>query len=153
LRGLGPDQTLVLIDGRRMPGIPVLDTGFGQSDLNAIPLHAIQRVEILTGAAGGIYGFGALGGVVNVVLDRDSRGVDLYVTEGVSSRGDGTRHSVEASFGKTFGDGASDFVLFAAHSQEGSVLVGERDYEVRDRRRTHELAPDYYTDPYRNTNS
>ena len=50
LRGLGSDATLVLVDGRRMPSIPVSYTGFRQSDLNAIPLHAIERIEVLTGA-------------------------------------------------------------------------------------------------------
>src|SRR5262249_38276166 len=78
LRGLGPQNTPVLIDGRRMPQIPASASDFRQADLNAIPLHAIQRIEVLTGAAGGIYGFGALGGVVNVVLDRDSRGFELH---------------------------------------------------------------------------
>ena len=153
LRGLGSEATIVLIDGRRMPTIPVSFSSFRQSDLNPIPLHAIKRIEVLTGTAGGIYGFGALGGVVNVVLDRDSRGVDLHVTEGISSRGDGFRQAVEASFGHTSRDGATDFVMFAAHSQSNSVLVGDRDYEVRDRRRTLELVPGVYPNSSRNGNA
>src|SRR5262249_52112985 len=50
LRGLGPQNTLVLIDGRRMPQIPASASDFRQTDLDAIPLHAIQRIEVLTGA-------------------------------------------------------------------------------------------------------
>src|SRR5262245_17393274 len=44
LRGLGSEATIVLVDGRRMPGIPFSSTGFHQSDVNPIPLHAIKRV-------------------------------------------------------------------------------------------------------------
>jgi iron complex outermembrane recepter protein len=148
LRGLGSEGTLVLVDGRRMPSIPITYAGFRQADLSAIPLHAIERIEVLTGAAGGIHGFGALGGVVNVVLDRESRGVDLHVTQGISSRGDGHRQGVEARFGRTSRDGATDFVLFAAYNQTDTVLVGDRDYVTRDRRKTFELAPEYYPGLY-----
>jgi outer membrane receptor protein involved in Fe transport len=139
LRGLGSENTLVLIDGRRMPRLPISGTGFRQVDLNAIPLHAIKRIEVLTGTAGGIYGFGALGGVVNVVLDRDSRGLELHVTGGISSRGDAGRRAVEASFGHTSEDGRTDFTLFASHSQSDPLLVGQRGYAVRDRQLNAEL--------------
>ncbi|HEV7692172.1 MAG TPA: TonB-dependent receptor [Hyphomonadaceae bacterium] len=144
IRGLGAQSTLVLVDGRRMPGFPLPAFGFGQADVNAIPLHAIERIEVLTGAAGGIYGFGALGGVINVVLDRDSTGADLHITEGISSRGDARRQMVEARYGYTSEDGSTTFTAFASHSESDPLLVGQRDYEVRDRRRTFELAPDFY---------
>src|SRR5262249_11333232 len=87
LRGLGTTQPLVLVNGRLLPTFPDL-VGSAQSDINSIPVHAVSRIETLTGTAGGIYGFGALGGVVNIVLDRDNRGLDLHVTEGITSRGD-----------------------------------------------------------------
>ena len=132
IRGLGPDYTLVLIDGRRMPSMPDIGNGFGQSDLNAIPLHAIERIEVLTGAAGGIYGFGALGGVVNVVLDRSNRGIELDTTWGISSRGDAAHRTFEANFGHTSEDGRTDFTFFAAHSESDPLLVGERGSVVRD---------------------
>jgi iron complex outermembrane recepter protein len=153
LRGLGSENTLVLIDGRRMPGIPATYSGFRQSDVNAIPLHAIDRVEVLTGAAGGIHGFGALGGVVNVVLDRDVDGLDVHLTQGVSSRGDARRHGAEARFGRSFRDGATDFALFASHSESDSPRVGDRPYGTRDRRKTFEYAPLYFPGEYPNGNS
>ena len=105
LRGLGTDNTLVLVDGRRMPGFPLPAFGFGQSDLNGIPIHAIERIEVLTGSAGGIYGFGALGGVINVVLDRESTGADLHLTGGISSRGDARRQAIEGKYGFTSENG------------------------------------------------
>jgi outer membrane receptor protein involved in Fe transport len=74
LRGLGTSRTLVLVDGRRVPSIPTLDYDHQQPDLNAIPLSAIERIETLTGTAGGIYGPSALGGVVNIILKRGYEG-------------------------------------------------------------------------------
>src|SRR6201999_2013782 len=144
IRGLGADNTLVLVDGRRMPGTPIPGSGFEQSDINAIPLHAIERIEILTGAAGGIHGFGALGGVVNVVLDRESRGLDFHATDGISSRGDGRQRSFEVGFGHTSEDGTTDFTLFGSHAESGRVLAGDREFGVRDRKRTFELVPENY---------
>ena len=133
LRGLGTQDTLVLIDGRRLPGTPVSVTEFGQTDVNAIPLHAIERIEVLTGTAGGIYGYGALGGVVNVILDHEHRGFDVHLTGGISSRGDAGREAVEASYGHTSEDGRTDVTLFAAHSRTDALLAGERSYATRDR--------------------
>jgi outer membrane receptor protein involved in Fe transport len=144
IRGLGTDNTLVLVDGRRMPGFPLPAFGFGQSDLNAIPIHAIERIEVLTGSAGGIHGFGALGGVINVVLDRDSKGVDLHLTEGISSRGDARRQAIEARYGFTSENGGTHFTMFASHSESDPLTAGERDYVIRDRKRTFEFAPDFY---------
>ena len=144
LRGLGTDNTLVLVDGRRMPGFPLPAFGFGQSDVNAIPIRAIERIEVLTGSAGGIYGFGALGGVINVVLDRDSTGADLHLTGGTSSHGDARRQAMEARYGFTSENGGTHFAMFASHSQSDPLTAGERDYVVRDRMRTFEFAPDFY---------
>ena len=144
LRGLGSDATLVLVDGRRMPAVPITGTGFRQADVNAIPLHAVERIEVLTGSAGGIHGFGALGGVVNVVLDRESRGLELHAFGGISARDDAGRKGVEANFGHTSTSGRTDFTATGSYSESDPLLVGQRGYSVRDRRRTSELLPGSY---------
>jgi len=128
LRGLGPNSTLVLIDGRRMPGVPGQIQGFLQPDLNAVPLPAIERVEILTGAAGGIYGYGAQGGVVNVVLARGLTGVELNATGGVTSRGDARQFALGGRIGTSLNDGRTDVMLFAAASRAEPLLKGQRDF-------------------------
>ena len=153
LRGMGELDTVVLVDGRRMPSIPDSDLGFFQSDVNAIPLHAIERIEVLTGAAGGIHGFGALGGVVNIVLDRDIDGLEFHTTQGISSRGDARRHGLEAKFGRKFNDGATTFMLSGGHQEVDTVRVRDRGFAVRDRRRAYDLAPDYYSGLYAEGNS
>jgi iron complex outermembrane recepter protein len=141
LRGLGAYDTLVLVDGRRMPSRPDSGSGFLQADINGIPLRAIERIEVLTGAAGGIHGFGALGGVVNVVLDRDRRGLELFASGGISSRGDAGRKSIEASYGFTSDDARTSLDSFASWAETDTLLAGQRDFAERDRRLAAEQNP------------
>jgi len=141
LRGLGTDATLILVDGRRLPGIPDARLGFLQPDINSIPLNAIDRVETLTGTAGGIYGFGALGGVVNVILKRDYRGVELDATGGITSRGDARRLRIEGRVGFTPDGGRTDVMLSASRSYTQPLLIGQRDDTVRNREIAYGLVP------------
>ncbi|MBV8688047.1 MAG: TonB-dependent receptor [Alphaproteobacteria bacterium] len=144
LRGLGPGGTLVLLDGRRLPSIPVSGLEFNQPDINAVPLHAIERIETLTGTAGGIYGFGALGGVVNVVLRRDYRGAELHVTGGLSTRGDAGRLALEGRLGFTPDHGRTDVMLYVSRVRGDPVLTGQRNFLFRDRIETAARAPDLF---------
>jgi len=144
LRGLGPDGTLVLVDGRRLPSIPQDVLSFAQPDLNAIPLHAIERIETLTGTAGGIYGFGALGGVVNVVLRRDYRGAEVHVTGGLSTRGDAARLDLEARLGFTPDGGRTEMMIYVSRATGVPLLVGQRDFTYRDLVDTVHFAPDLF---------
>ena len=131
LRGVGLQRTLVLVDGRRLPSLPSRVAGLEQSDLNAIPLGAIERIETLTATAGGIHGPTAIGGVVNVVLKRDYRGADLTVVSGLSGRGDAGRARVEARIGFTPDHGRTDVMLAASYSAAQKLTVGQRDYARR----------------------
>jgi outer membrane receptor protein involved in Fe transport len=131
LRGVGLQRTLVLVDGRRLPSMPTRAVGLEQSDLNAIPLGAIERIETLTATAGGIHGPTAIGGVVNLVLKRDYRGADLTVISGVSSRGDAGRGRIEARLGFTPDRGRTDVMLAASYSAAQGLTVGQRDYARR----------------------
>src|SRR5262245_60981727 len=71
LRGLGPQRTLVLLNGRRVGAL-----GFSTSavDVNSIPLNLVERVEVLKEGAGAIYGSDAIGGVVNFITRSDYDG-------------------------------------------------------------------------------
>lgn len=131
LRGVGPQRTLVLVDGRRLPSLPSRVAGLEQSDINAIPLGAIERIETLTATAGGIHGPTAIGGVVNVVLKRGYRGADLTMVSGVSSRGDAGRGRIEAHIGFTPDHGRTDVMLAASYSAARPLTVGQRDYARR----------------------
>jgi outer membrane receptor protein involved in Fe transport len=134
LRGLGRRSTLVLVDGRRLPSAIDFEIEFDQPDLNGVPLSAVERIETLTGTAGGIHGPGALGGVINVVLSRDYSGADLQVRSGISSRGDAKQLQVEGRIGLSPNDGRTGLMLLASHQISQPQLAGERDFDVRARR-------------------
>lgn len=142
LRGLGAERTLVLVDGRRLPGLPTGTIDFAQSDLNGIPIGAVERIEVLTSTAGGIHGPGAVGGVVNVIMRRDYRGADLHITAGVTSRGDAGAGRIEGRLGFTPDGGDTDVMIFAGLSANQPLRAGERDYDLRARARRLRNDPD-----------
>lgn len=87
LRGLGPDQTLVLINGKRRHTSAILhvngSVGRGATgvDLNAIPANMIERIEVLRDGAAAQYGSDAIAGVINIVL-KQSTGLDASFSYG-----------------------------------------------------------------------
>lgn len=95
LRGLGGQRTLVLIDGHRAPKAPFA-AGAG-TDLNAIPLAAIERIEVLTDGASAIYGADAVAGVINLITRKDFTGGE--VTVGKSDPKWGPTDEVSVLFG------------------------------------------------------
>jgi len=95
IRGLGPDQTLVLVNGKRRYNTALLNVngtvgrGSVGTDLNAIPASAIDRIEVLRDGAASQYGSDAIAGVVNVVLKKNTTGTTLYTHWGKQYEGDG----------------------------------------------------------------
>jgi len=91
LRGLGPDQTLVLINGKRRHQSSLINVfgtrgrGNTGTDLNAIPVTAIKRIEILRDGSSAQYGSDAIAGVMNIVLNDQTEGVTGGVTYGAYS--------------------------------------------------------------------
>ncbi len=78
LRGLGPQRTLVLIDGRRLGvGDPNSGNPNPAPDINQIPSALIERVDIVTGGASAVYGSDAIAGVANFIMRRDFEGVQI----------------------------------------------------------------------------
>lgn len=111
LRGLPPDQVLVLIDGKRRHTGAVVNIngtqgrGSAPVDLNAIPIAAIARVEVLRDGAAAQYGSDAIAGVVNIVLKQGARGGIVSAEIGSTDRGDGQRGQLGASLGLDLGEG------------------------------------------------
>ena len=115
LRGLGPDRTAVLINGRRVPGNPF--TGSSSVDLNSIPLTAVQRIEILTDSASAVYGADALGGVINFIMRDDYDGAEVQF--GITRPSAKGAEEDQAKF------------LFGASSDRGKIIVAA-EYFKRD---------------------
>jgi iron complex outermembrane recepter protein len=92
LKGLPPNDTLVLVDGLRMPSYPFpqvsIAGAFNYVDINSIPLGAVDRIEILNDGGSATYGTDAVAGVVNFILKNDYQGADIYNYYGISQRGD-----------------------------------------------------------------
>jgi len=94
LRGLGFNETLVLLNGARF----VTDID-GAVDLSAIPLALVERIEVLLDGASAIYGSDAIAGVINIVTRRDVDGGEFGAYYGRTSYDDGTRHAYDLSWG------------------------------------------------------
>ncbi len=109
LRGLGPDQTLVLINGKRRHTTSLLNNQgtFGNgsvgTDLNTIPAIAIERIEVLRDGASAQYGSDAIAGVINVVLRRNTNQLNVSLGDGITSRGDGRMRQVNFNYGLDIG--------------------------------------------------
>ncbi len=124
LRGIGPNRTLVLIDGRRaQPSNAALII-----DTNSIPSAAIERVETITGGASAVYGADAMAGVVNFILKKDFEGVDMDVQTGMTSQGDGEETKFSTLLGVNSGDGKSNVMLGVEWYNRGAVLSKDRDF-------------------------
>jgi iron complex outermembrane receptor protein len=105
LRGLGEDRTLVLVNGRRLA--PFAGGNGASINVNAIPLSAIERVEVLKDGASGVYGSDAIAGVVNFILRSNFEGIELGATVGSPTRSGGGR-STRATIVGGFGDLTKD---------------------------------------------
>lgn len=105
LRGLNPDQVLVLINGKRRHSSPLLHVvatpyrGSGQTDLDAIPVNAIERIEILRDGAAAQYGSDAIAGIINIVLKSGPGENSVGTSYGAAARGDGETTNVTADLG------------------------------------------------------
>ena len=119
LRGLGPDQVLVLINGKRRHNSSLVNVNgtFGRgsvgTDLNAIPAASIARIEVLRDGAAAQYGSDAIAGVINIVLKKSTNELNLNITTGANfSKNandqtggvDGETTNVSANYGLDLGD-------------------------------------------------
>jgi iron complex outermembrane recepter protein len=128
LRGLGAPRTLVLLNGRRIVnGGPGADAAV---DVNAIPLAAIERVEILKDGASAIYGADAVGGVVNLITRPKFDGTDVSLLASTSQRGDGIEYDASFVTGFNTRDKRTYLLVSAGHQRHDAVLAGERTFST-----------------------
>lgn len=110
LRGLGPDQTLVLVNGKRrhQASLIHINTSVGRGtagvDMNAIPAASIKRIEVLRDGAAAQYGSDAIAGVINIVLKDASDGGNVSASYGEYSKGDGETINLDVNKGFHLGD-------------------------------------------------
>src|SRR5689334_10094508 len=120
LRGLGANRNLVLIDGRRAtPG-----NASQVVDINTIPSIAIDRVETITGGASATYGADAVSGVVNLIMRKNFKGLEVQAQGGQSERGDGFEYQFGAIMGATLDEGRGNITFaFALNDRDSSKRI------------------------------
>ena len=127
MRGFDAQQTTVLINGRRIArsSFPNL-VGASSGDLTRIPLAAIERIEILPTSGSAMYGGGAIGGVINVILRRDYRGRELSLSAGTSTRGGATEWSGSYLHGFSAFGGRTNGSLTVSYRNRGPLSFAQR---------------------------
>lgn len=127
LRGLGPNATLTLLNGHRLP----YDGASAGVDISAIPLAALDRIEVVPDGASAVYGSDAVAGVINVILKRDFDGVATSAQLGASSDGGYFRQQADIVGGTVWDSGgillAYDFARNSAISKSQRAYAGVAD--------------------------
>jgi len=123
LRGLSPERTLVLLNGRR---IGPIGYSTGAVDINMIPANLIERVEVLKEGAGAIYGSDAIAGVVNFITKKPESGSEASYQYGVTAEDDGKSHNVNLSIG-TAGD-RGGVLVGVNYNKEEAISAGDREF-------------------------
>ncbi|MEP6885302.1 MAG: TonB-dependent receptor [Gammaproteobacteria bacterium] len=152
LRGLGPQRTLVLVNGRRLgTGDPNTANPNSAPDLDQIPVGLIERIDVVTGGASAAYGSDALGGVVNFVMKKNFEGVQVdgqfnefwhdnnigWTHDLASSKGydvvsgttrDGKGRNFNLLMGTNIADGKGNVTAYATYLKAEPVTSGDRDF-------------------------
>lgn len=117
LRGLGPVETLVLVDGRRF----VPSTAGGLIDTNVIPSVLVDRLEVVTGGASAAWGSDAVAGVVNIITKKNFEGLSGDFQPGISNYGDNKTYRGSLIWGTSFADGNGHFMIAGEGDSESGV--------------------------------
>jgi iron complex outermembrane receptor protein len=131
LRGLGPQATLVLIDGRRTIAVGGLQT-FTEAD--QLPLGALSRIEVVTDGTSAVYGSDAVAGVVNFVIRKDFDGLEASTR--VDNEDGGVEHEFDLTGGKTWNQlgslGAGNLLISYSYEHRNPYWAGSNPYLRQD---------------------
>jgi iron complex outermembrane recepter protein len=130
LRGLGPEATLVLVDGRRLAPYPIGNGGTSSFfDLRSIPEAAIESIEILKDGASTTYGADAVAGVVNIKLRHDYHGAEASVEYGNTLDKDSSELRASVVFG--VGDGNTQVTGAMNYYHRNSIFNRDRGFSLK----------------------
>lgn len=126
LRGYKSEETILLVNGRRLPEIAISGSTTQQPDVNFIPLSLVQRVEVLPVSASALYSGNPVGGVINIVLRPDAEGSEVTTTyTNALRRFDAPQSSVSVLHGQTLLDGALRIRLSATFTRTEPATEAE----------------------------
>ena len=130
LRGLGPDQTLVLVNGKRRhkSSLVHVNTSVGRgtagTDINAIPSSALKNIEVLRDGAAALYGSDAIAGVINFQLNDAAEGGTATASLGQTYEGDGTTFNASINKGLALGDNGFLNLTYEYNNRENTNRAG-----------------------------
>lgn len=137
LRGLSPNHTLVMVNGKRRHGSAILQVisgpfqGSAAPSIDLIPPDAVQRIEILQEGAAAQYGSDAIAGVINIMLKSSDTGASVRAQAGQFYDGEGETYSVSGNLGYALGDnGFFNLTLF--HRRNDYTFLGDGQIVVKD---------------------
>jgi iron complex outermembrane recepter protein len=152
LRGIGPNRTLVLVDGRRLgQGSPYTFIQAPAPDLDQIPAGLVERVEVVTGGASAAYGSDAIAGVINFIMKKNFEGFQIDGQAGenwhdnnntfaqglvrqfgvdppTGTTKDGRNRSFDALMGTDFAEGKGNITAFLSYRHQDPVASSQRDF-------------------------
>jgi iron complex outermembrane receptor protein len=134
LRGLGSSSTLILLNGRRITASAYADPNQGKSavyDLNAIPISAIERVEIFKDGASAVYGSDAIAGVINFITKTDYKGGEMSASISANDDREFGRKNASAiiGFGNLESDRYNAFIAIDVAKRNSTLIKDEHDVE------------------------
>ena len=124
LYGLGPQRTLVLVNGRRHVGADILNNAVS-TDINTLPTDLIDRVDIVTGGESAVYGSDAIAGVVNFVLKDHFEGLEAHAQGGISGRGAAGAYYASIVAGKNFAEGRGNIAVNLEYARQNQYLASD----------------------------
>ena len=154
LRSLGPDQVLVLVNGKRRHQQALVNVqqtigrGSAGTDINAIPLSAIERIEVLRDGAAAQYGSDAISGVINIILKKQTNETQVSVQAGQNYAGDGENYSASVNTGVKLGSDGFLNMSFEYRDRGATNRAGPDSQRVSPPRVTQRLGDADATDAY-----
>lgn len=131
LRNMGEQSTLILLNGRRLPSYALADFTAVFTNVDAIPIDAVERVEVLKTGASAIYGSDAVAGVINIITKQNYQGIDVSADRTQSEHGDifGTsKASITAGFGDLDKDGYNVLMNADYYKRQNVMWTGLLQY-------------------------
>jgi len=126
LRGLGPERSLIMIDGKRLAPYDI--DGIVSTDV--IPVNMLERVDVVTGGASAVYGSDAMSGAVNFVLRKNFEGVELDLGYSDTAEGGEDTYYVMGMVGVNFDDDRGNVTLGGGRTVRGPILLADRDFGI-----------------------
>jgi len=124
LRGLGPERSLILIDGKRLAPYDI--NGIVSTDV--IPVNMLERVDVVTGGASAVYGSDAMSGAVNFVIKKDFEGFEVDLGYSDTEQGGEDTYYINALLGVNFDGDRGNITIGGGRTTRGAILLADRTF-------------------------